>query len=36
MNKQETGENIRRAYGVEALVKSDGEERPHIIPLRPV
>ena len=30
-----TVENIRQAYGVEALVKSDGE-RPYIIPLRPV
>lgn len=30
-----TEENIRRAYGVEALVKSDGE-RPYIIPVRPV
>jgi iron complex transport system ATP-binding protein len=30
-----TVENIRRAYGVEALVKSDGK-RPYIIPLRPV
>ncbi|MEA1909272.1 MAG: ABC transporter ATP-binding protein [Euryarchaeota archaeon] len=30
-----TVENIRRAYGVEALVKSDGE-RPYIIPVRPV
>ncbi len=30
-----TAENIRRAYGVEALVKSDGE-RPYIIPVRPV
>jgi iron complex transport system ATP-binding protein len=30
-----TSENIRRAYGVEALVKSDGE-RPYIIPVRPV
>jgi iron complex transport system ATP-binding protein len=30
-----TVENIRRAYGVEALVKSDGK-RPYIIPVRPV
>jgi len=30
-----TEENIRRAYGVEALVKSDGE-RPYIIPVRHV
>ncbi|MEA1865101.1 MAG: ABC transporter ATP-binding protein [Euryarchaeota archaeon] len=30
-----TEENIRCAYGVEALVKSDGT-RPYIIPLRPV
>ena len=30
-----TVENIRHAYGVEALVKSDGE-RPYIIPVRPV
>ena len=30
-----TEENIRRAYGVEALVKSDGE-RPYIIPVKPV
>ena len=30
-----TEENIRRAYGVEALVKSDGK-RPYIIPVRPV
>jgi len=30
-----TVENIRRAYGVEALVKSDGV-RPYIIPVRPV
>jgi iron complex transport system ATP-binding protein len=30
-----TEENIRRAYGVEALVKSDGT-RPYIIPVRPV
>ncbi|OEU51483.1 MAG: iron ABC transporter ATP-binding protein [Desulfuromonadales bacterium C00003096] len=30
-----TTENIRRAYGVEAMVKSDGE-RPYIIPVRPV
>jgi iron complex transport system ATP-binding protein len=30
-----TVENIRRAYGVEALVKNDGE-RPYIIPVRPV
>ena len=30
-----TVENIRRAYGVEALVKSDGE-RPYIIPVRPI
>ena len=30
-----TVENIRRAYGVEAIVKSDGE-RPYIIPVRPV
>ncbi|MEA1905668.1 MAG: ABC transporter ATP-binding protein [Euryarchaeota archaeon] len=30
-----TVENIRQAYGVEALVKSDGE-RPYIIPVRPV
>ena len=30
-----TVENIRQAYGVEALVKSDGK-RPYIIPLRPV
>jgi iron complex transport system ATP-binding protein len=30
-----TVENIRCAYGVEALVKSDGE-RPYIIPVRPV
>ncbi|MEA1906926.1 MAG: ABC transporter ATP-binding protein [Euryarchaeota archaeon] len=30
-----TTENIRRAYGVEALVKSDGE-RPYIIPVKPV
>jgi iron complex transport system ATP-binding protein len=30
-----TSENIRRAYGVEAMVKSDGE-RPYIIPVRPV
>ncbi|MBC2698213.1 MAG: hypothetical protein HF976_10890 [ANME-2 cluster archaeon] len=30
-----TLENIRRAYGVEALVKSDGK-RPYIIPVRPV
>lgn len=30
-----TAENIRHAYGVEALVKNDGE-RPYIIPVRPV
>ena len=30
-----TVENIKRAYGVEVLVKSDGE-RPYIIPLRPI
>ena len=30
-----TVENIRHTYGVEALVKSDGE-RPYIIPVRPV
>lgn len=30
-----TVENIRRAYGVEALVKNDGE-RPYIIPVRPI
>jgi iron complex transport system ATP-binding protein len=30
-----TVENIRQAYGVEALVKSDGE-RPYIVPVRPV
>ena len=28
-------ENIRRAYGVEAMVKSDGE-RLHIVSIRPV
>lgn len=30
-----TIENIKHAYGVEVLVKSDGE-RPYIIPLRPI
>ena len=30
-----TIENIKRAYGVEVLVKSDGE-RPYIIPVRPI
>ena len=30
-----TVENIKRAYGVEVLVKSDGE-RPYVIPLRPI
>jgi iron complex transport system ATP-binding protein len=30
-----TVENIRQVYGVEVLVKSDGEN-PYIIPLRPI
>ena len=30
-----TNKNIKRAYGVEALVKSDGD-KPYIIPLKPV
>ena len=30
-----TNKNIKRAYGVEALVKSDGD-KPYIIPIRPV
>jgi iron complex transport system ATP-binding protein len=30
-----TVENIKRVYGVEVLVKSDGE-RPYIIPVRPI
>ena len=30
-----TVENIKRVYGVEVLVKSDGE-RPYIIPIRPI
>ena len=30
-----TIENIKRAYGVEVMVKSDGE-RPYIIPVRPI
>lgn len=30
-----TVENIRQVYGVEVLVKSDGE-KPYIIPIRPI
>lgn len=30
-----TNKNIKRAYGVEALVKSDGD-KPYIIPVRPI